>query len=48
MARCLATEPLTGLGLTVTIAGLAADAARHAAALLVASPVTAGADGAPG
>ena len=42
-----AAESLTGLGLAVTIAGVAADAARVRGGALCAFPGTAGAGGAP-
>lgn len=41
-------SPVSGLGLSVTIAGDSVCGRRGAAALSVASPVTAGAGGAPG
>ena len=43
-----AAEPLPGLGHAVTIAGVAVDAARARDGVACASPVSAGAGGAPG
>ena len=46
--RAAFTEPLAGLGLAVTIAGVAADAALPRGGVACASPVAAGEGGAPG
>jgi len=43
-----AAEPLAGLGRPVTIAGVAVDAALARGGVACASPVAAGAGGAPG
>jgi len=47
-ADAVATEPLAGLGLAVTITGANAVAARLRGGVAGASPVTAGTGGAPG
>jgi len=44
----VSAEPLTGLGHSVTIAGVSADAARARGGVACASPGTAGAGRAPG